>query len=203
MIEVVGEGRIATAPDQAIITLGVITEGQNLEAAQKENNEKIANIIRSLLALGIPKENIKTSEYRIDTQYDYVEGRQIFRGYRITHLLQITINQVALTGRVVDTAVSQGANTISNIQFAVSKPEAIYNRALSLAYNDSLLKATTLASTMGVALSKVPASVQELTQGSVAPVPYQADMRVKSAATPIQPGEVEIVARVLVKYYFQ
>ncbi|MGC5324367.1 SIMPL domain-containing protein [Brevibacillus sp. SYSU BS000544] len=203
MIEVVGEGRISTAPDQAIITLGVMTEGQNLEAVQKENNEKTANIIRSLMAMGIPKEDIKTSEYRIDTMYDYVEGRQIFRGYRVTHLLQITINQVGLTGRVVDTAVSQGANTISNIQFTVSKPDAFYNRALSLAYKDSLSKATTLASTMGVVLSKVPASVQELTQGSVAPVPYQAGMQAKALSTPIQPGEVEIVARVLVKYYFQ
>ncbi|MGC5324363.1 SIMPL domain-containing protein [Brevibacillus sp. SYSU BS000544] len=88
MIEVVGEGRIATAPYQAIITLRVITEGQNLEAVQKENNEKTASIIRSLLALGIPKEKIKTAEYRIETQYDYVEGRQIFRGYRVQELTQ-------------------------------------------------------------------------------------------------------------------
>lgn len=203
MIEVIGEGKIAVAPDQAIITLGVITEGQNLEEAQKENNEKIANIIRSLLALGIPKENIKTSEFRIDTQYDYVEGKQVFRGYRITHLLQITVNQVGLTGRVVDTAVSQGANFVSNIQFTLSKPEAFYNRALALAYDDSLLKATTLARTMGVVLSKVPASVQELSQGTVAPIAYQSEMRVKAPSTPIQPGELDIIARVLVKFYFQ
>lgn len=203
MIEVFGEGRVAVVPDQAIITLGVMTEGQNLEAIQKENNEKIANIIRSLLDLGIPKENIKTAEFRIDTVYDYVDGRQVFRGYRITHLLQVTINQVGLTGRVVDTAVAQGANTISNIQFTLSKPTAVYNQALSLAYKDSLLKATTLATTMGVALSKVPASVQELSQGTVPPVPFQTDLRAKAPATPIQPGEVEVVARVLVKYYFQ
>lgn len=203
MITVSGEGKVTANPDRAIVTVGVITESKNLAQAQQENNEKATAIINALLALGIGPEKIKTVEFRVDPEYDYVEGKQVFRGYKITHLLQVTVDQIGMTGRVVDTAVRQGANYVANIQLTVSDPEGYYNQALSLALINSLEKAEILAKTMGVTVGSVPFDIQELTQAPPQPRLYQIAAAEKSAPTPIQPGEMNIVAHIKAKYDYQ
>lgn len=203
MLKVTGEGTVTLQPDKAVLTLGVITENVNLTLAQSENNQKIANITNALIQLGIPREQIQTAEFRIEPQYDYVEGKQVFRGYKITHLLQITLQQIELIGPVVDAAVAQGANFVGNIQFTLSRPEIAYNQALSLALLDAYQKAATLARTMGVTLCCVPNNVQEVTTTIPQPMLYAAAPLAKSTPTPIESGQLQVVARVLAEYAYR
>jgi len=201
-IEVTGEGTVSAAPDKAIIVLGVITENVSLTAAQKDNSTAAANIIAALLKLGIPKANIQTAQYSIDIQYNYVDGKQIFRGYQVTHLLQVTVDQIDLTGLIVDTAVKSGANTVRNIQFTLANPEMAYNRALSLAIRNGSIKAATIAQTLGVALHPIPCLVEESSR-THGPVPYAASLQLASEATPIQPGELNISASIKAKFTYE
>jgi uncharacterized protein len=200
-IEVAGEGTVSAAPDKAIIILGVITENISLTVAQKENADTVSNIISSLLNLSIPKENIQTTNYRIDIEYNYEDGKQTLRGYKVTHLLQITIDKVDQTGFIVDTAVNNGANSVSNIQFIVAHPEAYYNQALSLAVKNGEQKAITIAKTIGVTLNQFPGQVQEVSR-TQEPSPYQTQLYAKSAVTPIQPGELKISASIRAEYFY-
>jgi len=194
-IEVTGEGVISAAPQKAVIVLGVITENVSLTAAQTENASAVTQIIEALLKLSIPKENIQTTQYSIDIQYNYEDGKQIFRGYRVTHLLQLTIDKIDLIGLIVDTAVKNGANTVSNIQFTLAHPEIAYNEALSIAIKNSVFKANVIAKTLGVTLHPDPCLIQEISR-TQEPVPFLATSFTKSAATPIQPGELKIFASV-------
>ncbi|MDM5318070.1 SIMPL domain-containing protein [Fictibacillus sp. b24] len=200
---VTGEGTVSATPDQAIITIGVINEGQNLSAAQKENADKTAAVIQGMLSLGISQSDIQTSSYRIDPQYNYENGQQIFRGYRVEHQLQVTVKDIRKTGQVIDTAVASGANSVSSIQFTVSNPDAFYNQALTLAIQNAQQKAITMARTLGVTLQPVPVVVQEISQQlPPRPIPFQAAMLAQSAETPIQPGENRITATVKVEYTY-
>jgi len=202
VLKVTGEGTVSATPDRAMITLGAVTEGTNLSSVQQENSTAISNIIRALVGLGIPRPDIQTTEYRVEPQYDYTEGKQVFRGYRVTHLLQVTINQIGQTGRVVDTAVASGANSVSNIQFSVSRPEAYYNQALTLAMKIAEQKALTLAATLGVTLHKVPKQVEEVLEVP-RPIPLVMALTTeKSAAAPIQPGQLKITATVRAEYTY-
>lgn len=203
MMKVTGEGAISVAPDKAELTVGVITENQQLAPGQSENNARITSIINALLQLGLSREQIKTTEFRIQPQYDYIEGKEVFRNYKITHLLQITLPQVDTVGTVVDTAVMQGANFVGNIQFTLSHPEQVYNQALSLALLDSYQKAATLTQTMGVALCCVPQNIQELTQAPTPRMMYGVAPLAKSTPTPIEPGELQIVARIQAEYAYR
>jgi uncharacterized protein YggE len=193
VIKVTGEGMVSIQPDTALITLGVITESKQLGEAQKENSEAINNMIDSLLDLDIPRENIRTVDYRVDVQYDYVDGKQIFRGYRITHLLQVTNDQIDQTGQIVDTAISSGANSVSNIQFTVEQSEAFYLEALAIAIQTAHQKAATIAREIGVTLVSTPYQVQEVTQRET-PTPYPAVLQATTEATSIEPGETTISA---------
>lgn len=199
-LEVIGEGTVSAASDRAVILLGAETEGLDLHAVQTENAEIITNILQSLHTMDIPPENIQTSDFRIEMQYDYVEGKQVFRGYKVTHLLRITTDRVGETGTIVDNAVSHGANVINSIQFTTSKPEVYENQALSLAVSNARQKARTIAATMGVTLGAIPYKVQELPP-STAPIPY-VSKQMASPATPIQPGQLTIRASVRAMYYY-
>jgi uncharacterized protein YggE len=201
IIEVSGEGTVSIAPDKAIIVLGAITENISLNVAQKENANTVSNIINSLLELSIPKENIQTVNYSIDIQYNYEDGKQTLRGYKVTHLLQVTIDKIDQTGLIVDTAVYNGANSVSNIQFTVAHPEVYYNQALSLAIKNGQQKAIIMAKTLGVTLNRIPNQVQEVSR-TLEPSPYQTSLYAKSAVTPIQPGELEISATIKAKYSY-
>lgn len=200
-IEVTGSGTVIANPDSAVIVLGAVTENVSLSVAQTENAKIMSNIIQSLSELGIPKEQMQTVKYRIDPQYDYKEGQQIFRGYQVTHLLQITMNQVNSTGLVVDTAVQNGANTVTDIQFKVARPETYYQHALAAALKNAEGKALTLTNALGVQLVRYPMKIVEET-GPLPVVPYQTAMLLESAATPIQPGELEITAALRVQYSY-
>ncbi|TBL79120.1 SIMPL domain-containing protein [Paenibacillus thalictri] len=199
-IEVTGEGVVPVAPQKAIITLGVVTENISLTAAQKENAGTVTNIIEALLSLSVPKEHIQTTQYSIDIQYNYEDGKQTFRDYKVTHLLQLTIDKIELTGFIVDTAVKNGANTVSNIQFTLDHPETAYNNALSLAIKNSQEKAATIANTLGVKIHPLPCLVQELSRANEQlPSPVSFAMK---AVTPIQPGELRISAAIKANFTY-
>lgn len=201
VIKVTGEGTISAAPDQAVAILGTITENRNLQLAQAENAEAVSRVIQSLTNLGIPQELLKTLRYQIEIQYQYQDGRQIFQGYKVTHILQVIIGQIEQTGLVVDTAVEHGANTVSSIQFTLRDPEYFYNQALSTAVKDSQQKAATVARTLGVRYNPIPHQVQELTSAPEA-LSSRAETFLARAATPIQPGEIKIRASVNAEYTF-
>ncbi|WP_274651035.1 SIMPL domain-containing protein [Paenibacillus humicola] len=199
-IEVFGEGTVGAAPDQAVIVLGAESEGPELQPLQAANAEIMTNIINALLRLNIPRENIQTSDYRIETRYDFEDGRQIFRGYSVTHLLQIRLDEIGQTGTVVDTAVSEGANRVESIRFTIRQPEVYVNQALALALRNARQKAATIAAALGVPLPAVPSLVEELPRAGE-PIPFAAvSAFAKSAPTPIEPGELDVRAAVRVTY---
>jgi uncharacterized protein YggE len=200
-IEVLGQGTVSAAPDQAVAILGAVTEGLVLNEVQSENATFVTNIIHSLLDIKIPREKIQTYDFRIEPQYDYHDGKQVFRGYKVTHLLKITTDRVEKTGILVDTAVAHGANTVSSIQFTMAQPEIYENQALSHAIRNARQKSETIAKTLGVSLSAIPNHVQELTR-TAEPIPYKTTLLAQSTITPIQPGELTIYATVRVWYFF-
>ncbi|PYZ96787.1 SIMPL domain-containing protein [Alteribacter lacisalsi] len=201
ILKVKGEGSVSSAPDQANITVGVITEKTEVSAAQQENAAAISAVTDAITALGVPEESIQTVEYRIDTQYDFVDGQQQFRGYRVTHQLRVTLDDIELTGPVVDDAVAAGANSISSIQFSLADPSAFYNEALTLALQDAGRKAETIGEELGVLVDTPPVSVREISP-STTPVPFQTALYASAEGTPIQPGTLTILAVVETEFTY-
>ena len=65
VMTVTGIGSLSITPDTVQIQLEVKTESKQLSQAQQENAELMAQVIESLLALGIERENIQTVSYNI------------------------------------------------------------------------------------------------------------------------------------------
>ena len=190
-ITVMGRGRVSASPDTAILTIGVTSEGDDLQRIQEENALISSRVIKTLLSHGIQRDNIKTQSYTIEPLYDYTNGNQIFKGYRVSNILITETSRLGDIGAIIDDAVASGANNIQGISFSVKNPEIYYNEALRLALRNAQSKALTLAQEMNIKIDRVPISIQE----QVAPVPYGSSALIKaSAATPILPGTLDIIA---------
>ncbi|MFD2637838.1 SIMPL domain-containing protein [Piscibacillus salipiscarius] len=201
ILAVMGEGVVTTEPNVAQVVLGVVTEDENLSVAQRQNADFINQVIQALMNEGIPREEIQTVDYSIQPLYDYVEGVQQFRGYQVSHMLSVTIDEIGSVGQVIDSAVEAGANRVIDIQFSVSHPEVFYQLALTRALEDAVGKAETLAEAMNTDLDLVPVKVVELSSDS--PITYQTFALAESGGgTPIEPGQMDIKARIEAKFHY-
>ncbi|MFL6563191.1 MAG: SIMPL domain-containing protein, partial [Bacillus sp. (in: firmicutes)] len=163
----------------------------------------VTKVIESLISMGITKNHIQTFDYRIESDYDYEQGKQIFRGYKITHILQVKIEDLSIIGKVVDTAVLNGVNNVSNVQFTASNKESFYQQALILAVKNATQKAKTIAGTLQVTLIPTPIAVVE--GGNTAqPVFNQPGTFVKGmTTTPLEPGQIIVKAEVIAEFQFR
>ncbi len=202
LIKVRGEGEITVQPDTASVNLGVVTESKELIGAQQQNSIAANKVIDSLIRSGIDRNQIQTFDYRIEPEYDYNQGTQIFRGYKITHILQVKLEDLTIIGKVVDTAVQNGANYVANVQFTTRYKETYYQQALSVALNNASNKAMTIANTLRVTLNPTPLLVIEVGD-IIQPYESQQFAFAKVASnTQIQPGQLMIKASVSAEYNY-
>ncbi|WP_066060655.1 SIMPL domain-containing protein [Neobacillus soli] len=203
LIKVTGEGELAVQPDTASINIGVITEKKELVAAQQENSLEATKVINSLLALGILQNHLQTFDYRIESNYDFDQGKQIFRGYKITHILQVKIEDLSMVGKVVDTAVQNGVNYVANVKFTVKNEDSFYRQALVLALNNATEKAKTIASTLNVTLLATPSLVVEV-GSTVQPFYHQPETMVKGlSSTQFEPGQIVVKANIAAEFHYR
>jgi uncharacterized protein YggE len=202
LLEVSGNGEFAAFPDLGTINLGVMTEQKELLKAQQQNSLAINNVIQSLLENGILHSQIQTFDYRIDSVYDFDQGKQLFRGYKVTHLLQVKIENLSLIGKIVDAAVQHGANYVANVQFSVRNKEAYYQRALSLALHDAFSKAKEIAKYIKVQLHPTPVLVMEEWRNNEL-LTNQGVSYVKGLSTTnFEPGQLLIHAKIIAHFRY-
>jgi uncharacterized protein YggE len=203
LITVNGMGKVAAKPNTATLKFGVETNNPELQVAQQSNAKMISQITRTLIQAGVPEHNIQTADYYIFPEYDYVDGKQQFRGYQVTHILSVTVEDISQTGAIIDLAVAQGANRVSNIEFTLKNPEQYYQEALRIALGQALAHAQTIANTLQLNLDQTPVRVIERGISSVSPIRPTLKTEVMGAAsTPIEPGEQEITAKVEAQFQY-
>lgn len=200
-LKINGTATIKVEPTIAIVNLGVVTEDMNLEKAQRENAIKATAIINELLKFNISKEDISTFTYNIEPQYDYIEGKQVFRGYRVTNILSVTIKDLSKIGKIIDAAVSKGANRVDNIKFTVENPSLYYNKALSLAIINAINKARQVQNTLKVSVFRIPYKIIE--QSSTENIQEVASFKALAATTPILPGQITITANIEAFFHYK
>lgn len=193
-----GNGQASVEPDVAIIQVGVETTGDNLTNVQSENAEKAQSMLQSLKQLDISV--LETIQYEINKAFDYENGRQIDKGYRVRNIFEVRTNNINQVGLLIDTAVANGANVVNQISFAVSNPEKYYLEALNLAVMDAYEKAKSITENLGLNVEPMAKHIQEQST-NVIPLRNIA-IREGASSTPIEPGRTQIEANVIVEYIY-
>lgn len=200
-LEVNGSSFVTAAPDMASINLGISVQDPALKTAQEQANQTAQDVLDALLALGIPKEDITTSNYNVSPVYDYSGETTTLTGYRVTNQLQITLRDLTKLNDAVDTAVEKGANEIGSLSFGVLDQSPLYAQALQGAIADAQGKAEAMAKAAGKTLGRL---IQVVEQSAGAAVMYEqrsyAVMDSAAGGTNLQAGQTEVRASVKLVY---
>lgn len=157
-ITIAGIGKVTVIPDIATFTIGVITEQKAVTQAQSENTAKMNGIIAELKKIGIDKEDIKTINYNISPQYDWVavrQGQRVLRGYQVSQTVLVKIRNLDKIGEVMAKSGELGANDVSGLTFTIDDQEKIKQEAREKALLNAKEKAEALAKVAGVKLGKI------------------------------------------------
>ncbi len=111
-----------------------------------------------------------------------------------------------MVGDVVDAATSAGATNVNGVTFRVDDPTAAEAQARDAAVADARAKADQLAAAAGVTIVGV-ISISENSYNQPQPIYYEkayAEAAMDAAAaTPVQPGNVELSIEVYINYEFE
>ena len=203
-IAVTGLGRFSAAPDTALLTLGVESQAATLVEATGDAARRMGAVVARIKSFGVADADIATVAYSVDPRMappDPTRREEPPRivGYRVLNLAQVTVRKLADAGTILDAAVGAGANTVRGISFSLADPATAQAQARSAAVADALAKTRQIAAAAGVRLGPV-LSIRESTVSQ--PIPMRA-MAVRAEATPIEPGQLEVVVSVELRQAIQ
>jgi len=199
-ITVVGSGKVRVKPDQGQINVGVATQRQAAVDAMSENSAAVHKIFQRLADLGIPGKDIQTNNLTLNPVYarrDKSRDPPKIIGYEVSNQVRITVRDLARMGNVLDSVVTEGANRLNGVSFAVADPEQFLDQARKQAVQDARRKAEIYAGTAGVGLGSVLA-VQEGQPHF--PRPQQFRLAQAAESVPIAPGQLEFAVNITVIY---
>jgi uncharacterized protein YggE len=205
VLSTTGSAEIAVVPDQATVVVGVSILSKTAASSQSQVAMHMEKIRQALKVFEIPDESIRTRDFRVGPEYEYREGQQIMRGYRATHDLHVTLDEIDKLGAVLDAVVSAGASNVREIRFGTTRAPELQRQALTAAVRDACEKAEALAAGAGIGTLRIN-RIQDQT-GYVAPVREEVRALATKAAfdsfaTEIAPGEITVRANVQVEFLF-
>lgn len=201
-----GEATATAAPDRAEIVLGLEAQADSAVEAQRRNAATMERILAVLTESGVERKDLRTTGYSLEPvkRWDEKSGREVLVGYRAFNLVRVTTHTLDQTGKLVDAAVSAGANNVQGISFALEDESVLRQEALGRAVADARAKAERMARAAGVRLGKVRAMTDTTVETSpVWPVSdlAKASLRAGSeSVVPLEPGQMRITTRVTVTF---
>lgn len=154
-----GVATVSVEPDLAIVTVQYSASARTPAAAGKAAAARADAIRRAIEALGIPRDSMPTSGGNRwwGGSRSQMEFRREMRDtvYVTNDAFSVRIRNFALIGRVIDTALAQGAQTISNVEFQATNDAPSRLRAIREATVQAKANANAIAEASGLRMGRV------------------------------------------------
>jgi hypothetical protein len=154
-----------------------------------QNTREMNEVLQALRDLGLGEDDLATSLIELNPRYSN-DGTAIV-GYDAANQVEVTVRDLALVGRVLDTGVDHGANVAGGIRFRLSDGNAGEERALADAVTDARAKAETMATAADAGIGE-PLTIVE-SSGGGQPGPYYAEAVSYAAADMAVPVETPTI----------
>lgn len=221
-ITVDGEGKVTVKPDIARISLSVASAGKTVKEVTDDNNKKMNAVVDELKKLGVKPEDIQTSSYYLNPEYDYGYPPVVYSnavekevaaaaersvpkiiGYTLNQTVDVKIRDLTKSDQVIDRSIAAGANQVGSLSFDLDDASQVKKDARKEAFGKAREKAEEMAGAAGVKLGKVVT----FSEGYNAyPMPYAnfsmraGDVAESAVAPALEPGSKEFTINVSVTY---
>ena len=202
-ISVGARGEVKVTPDRANIQISVQTRATTAAAASSENATRAKAVIDALRALGLRANEISTIGYTVHPEQRYEPNREpVVVGYNVTNSVSVDVRDLTMVGRIIDVAISKGANMITSLNFFASTTESARREAIAMAIQRARLDADAAARAAGGTIG----GLLEIGVGAYFPPPrpveFAARMSAQAADTPINPGDQTLTVDVSTRWSF-
>lgn len=189
-ITVTGQGTIATVPDMAMITLGVIHQDKDAAQAMQRSSAAVSAVLSQLIAMGVEKRDVQTGQVSLSPIYTHRGNNvpPVIEGFRASLSLNVRVRDLDALGSILGAVLADGANQFSGLQFGLETPGPLQDQARQAAVADALRKAQLYADAADVTLGDV-LSISENGGREYPQMRMAADM---AEAIPIAEGELSV-----------
>lgn len=151
-ITIEGEGKVTSAPDVAVVSLGVESNAKTVKAAQGDNSQKMNDIVKAVKDLGVKDADIQTTNYNIYPKYSYDQNRGTSEivGYTVSQSATVKVRDLDKVGGILFKAGELGANQVGGVNFTVDNPENLKMQAREKAIDNAKTKANVLFDKLGL-----------------------------------------------------
>lgn len=150
-----GEGKVNAKPDIAIVSMGLSVQKYKVSDAQKESTEKMNAFINKVKDFGVESKDIKTANYNIYPQYDWTNGKQIFRGYQLSQNVEIKIRDLDKVSDIISLAGDYSLNQVGDLIFDIDNKEEFIKQARKEAIQKAKENAIRTADELGIELGRI------------------------------------------------
>lgn len=201
-VEATGEATVSAKPDQAVIEIGVISQGPTAVAVAAQNAKQTDLVLADLTRLLGGNKQLRTTNYSVRPNYQYPKpgAAPTITGYTATNVVEATLDDLGQVSKLIDSAAQSGANLIQKLQYQLKNPSTLRAQALRGAAENAKRSAEAMASGLGLKVVRV-LSVQEVNEEGIAmyrkaappPPPGTAP------ATPLEIGMIESTVNVVLR----
>jgi len=224
LLSITAEGQSRRAPDLALFSAGVVTQGTTAAAALSANAERMDRVIAALRRAGIEPRDLQTAAVSLQPRYSdperdaQIRARELRQpyippaqpgapriiGYEARNSLSIRVRRLGQMGRIIDTLVGEGANQIDGPNFTVDDQRSALDEARTEAVANARARAELYARAAGLRVARI-LSISE--SGGYYPM-QQIVVTGRAASmappppppTPIAPGEVALGVSLSVQF---
>lgn len=193
------------------LSFSVLTKANNANEAAENNrktSEKAISAVKELVDTQ-KGETIKTTSYNLNPQYSYKDGNQKLIGYNASNTLLVTLKDTKKAGKVISTALANGANSVSNIQFILDETDETCNKLIQKASQGAKQRADKVAASMGTSV----AGIKYISAGCSTNQSFNSNYRflakanmadgaaVNESSMPVEAGKSQLKAYINAEFY--
>lgn len=202
-IRVEGSATVEREPDRAILILAVESEATTAQAASQANAALMTRVIAALREESLTGQAVRTLSLRLEPVYSPGQNRESPRivGYRARNQVQVTIDEIARVGRVIDGAITAGSNRVDGLTFAIRDAEEARLEALAAAVENARRQAEVVAAAANGVLGPPIEIVLSPVPTGPRPIAFERGLAMAQAVeTPVEAGPITVRADVMVIY---
>ena len=162
-ITVKGVGSACAKPNYVVLSMSLEAEHRDYQTAMDMAAAQIRQLNQSLGGVGFEKEDLKTTDFQVDTVYDREKDRNgnyksIFRGYAVNHRLKLGFDfDMGVLAQTLCAVAGCLAHPQLSVAFTVKDAAALNEELLRSATENARRKAQVLCQASGVKLGELVA----------------------------------------------
>ena len=201
-VRATGDAVVSVRPDQVKLTASVVNSASTAQEAADTNAGIMTKVISQLqTVVGNSPNAIKSTGYSVyPVTRTATNGTTVITSYTAQNTVEVTLTNILLASKVIDTAVQAGATNVGSLVFGLSDPTPVRLEALKKAAVVAKQKADAIASALGMKTLGITVLEES---GSVGIRTFAVGTAASANSTPVQIGLVDVTANVTLQAEIQ